>query len=62
MNDDDDGLAATFEAIRPRLVGVAHGSPGSMAEDVVQDAGFRLGRASLAAEACTARLGPGGPA
>ncbi|MEV7010336.1 sigma-70 family RNA polymerase sigma factor [Streptosporangium sp. NPDC051022] len=45
MNDDD--LAAEFAAIRPRLVGVAYGLLGSLdeAEDVVQDAWLRLGRA-----------------
>ncbi|WP_329084276.1 MULTISPECIES: RNA polymerase sigma factor SigJ [unclassified Streptosporangium] len=43
----DEALAAEFGAIRPRLVGVAYGLLGSVdeAEDVVQDAWFRLGRA-----------------
>ncbi|MEV0756858.1 RNA polymerase sigma factor SigJ [Streptosporangium sp. NPDC050280] len=43
----DEALAAEFDAIRPRLVGVAYGLLGSVdeAEDVVQDAWFRLGRA-----------------
>ncbi|MEU4831725.1 RNA polymerase sigma factor SigJ [Streptosporangium sp. NPDC023615] len=42
----DEALAAEFEAMRPRLVGVAYGLLGSLdeAEDVVQDAWFRLGR------------------
>ncbi|WP_433241770.1 RNA polymerase sigma factor SigJ [Streptosporangium sp. CA-135522] len=46
MNSDED-LAVEFGAIRPRLVGVAYGLLGSLdeAEDVVQDAWFRLGRA-----------------
>ncbi|MFF3441151.1 RNA polymerase sigma factor SigJ [Streptosporangium sp. NPDC002721] len=44
----DEALAAEFAAIRPRLVGVAYGLLGSVheAEDVVQDAWFRLGRAA----------------
>ncbi|WP_436761981.1 RNA polymerase sigma factor SigJ [Streptosporangium sp. V21-05] len=43
----DEALAAEFGAIRPRLVGVAYGLLGSVdeAEDVVQDAWFRLGGA-----------------
>ncbi|MEU4535800.1 RNA polymerase sigma factor SigJ [Streptosporangium sp. NPDC023825] len=43
----DEALAAEFEAIRPRLVGVAYALLGSVdeAEDVVQDAWLRLGRA-----------------
>ena len=43
----DEALAAEFDAIRPRLVGVAYGLLGSLdeAEDVVQDAWFRLGGA-----------------
>ncbi|MER5649857.1 RNA polymerase sigma factor SigJ [Streptosporangium sp. NPDC002524] len=42
----DEALAAEFGAIRPRLVGVAYGLLGSVdeAEDVVQDAWFRLFR------------------
>ncbi|GAA4220032.1 RNA polymerase sigma-70 factor (ECF subfamily) [Streptosporangium album] len=46
MNGDEE-LAAEFGAIRPRLVGVAYGLLGSLdeAEDVVQDAWLRLGRA-----------------
>ncbi len=43
----DEALAAEFGAIRPRLVGVAYALLGSLdeAEDVVQDAWLRLGRA-----------------
>ncbi|GAA3430073.1 RNA polymerase sigma factor SigJ [Streptosporangium sandarakinum] len=49
MKTDED-LAAEFAAIRPRLVGVAYGLLGSIdeAEDVVQDAWFRLGRVGRA--------------
>ncbi|WP_231509805.1 RNA polymerase sigma factor SigJ [Streptosporangium roseum] len=49
MNGDED-LATEFDAIRPRLVGVAYGLLGSLeeAEDVVQDAWLRLGRADRA--------------
>ncbi|GAA5771840.1 RNA polymerase sigma factor SigJ [Streptosporangium roseum] len=49
MNSDED-LATEFDAIRPRLVGVAYGLLGSLdeAEDVVQDAWLRLGRADRA--------------
>ncbi|MGV9775378.1 RNA polymerase sigma factor SigJ [Streptosporangium sp. NPDC003464] len=49
MNSDED-LAAEFGALRPRLVGVAYGLLGSLdeAEDVVQDAWLRLGRADRA--------------
>ncbi|MFF5208156.1 RNA polymerase sigma factor SigJ [Streptosporangium sp. NPDC000396] len=48
--NNDEGLAAEFAVIRPRLVGVAYGLLGSLdeAEDVVQDAWFRLGRAGHA--------------
>lgn len=48
VNGDED-FAAEFDAIRPRLVGVAYGLLGSLdeAEDVVQDAWLRLGRADL---------------
>ena len=44
MNDD---LAAEFEALRPQLTRVAYGMLGSLAEaeDVVQEAWLRLGRA-----------------
>ncbi|MEU6411440.1 RNA polymerase sigma factor SigJ [Microbispora sp. NPDC046933] len=47
MNDHDDGTAvldAEFQAMRPRLLGVAYGLLGSLdeAEDVVQDAWLRL--------------------
>ncbi|MFI7036083.1 RNA polymerase sigma factor SigJ [Microbispora rosea] len=61
MNDHDDGTAvldtefqatseATFEAMRPRLLGVAYGLLGSLdeAEDVVQDAWLRLRSATAA--------------
>ncbi|MBB2913192.1 RNA polymerase sigma-70 factor (ECF subfamily) [Streptosporangium becharense] len=50
VNSDED-LAAEFGTIRPRLVGVAYGLLGSLdeAEDVVQDAWFRLGRADRSA-------------
>ncbi|SDG08197.1 RNA polymerase sigma-70 factor, ECF subfamily [Sinosporangium album] len=43
-------LAAEFEAIRPRLVGVAYGLLGSLgeAEDVVQEAWLRLSRTAHA--------------
>ncbi|WP_370027079.1 RNA polymerase sigma factor SigJ [Planotetraspora sp. GP83] len=43
VNDHDD-LAAEFDALRPRLVGVAYALLGSVdeAEDVVQDAWLRL--------------------
>ncbi|MFI6801287.1 RNA polymerase sigma factor SigJ [Streptosporangium canum] len=49
MNGDED-LATEFDAIRPRLVGVAYGLLGSLdeAEDVVQDAWLRLGRTDRA--------------
>ncbi|WP_432924500.1 RNA polymerase sigma factor SigJ [Microbispora sp. CA-135349] len=47
VNDHDDGTAvldAEFQAMRPRLLGVAYGLLGSLdeAEDVVQDAWLRL--------------------
>ncbi|WP_311932222.1 RNA polymerase sigma factor SigJ [Microbispora sp. H11081] len=53
MNDHDNavtGLDAEFQALRPRLLGVAYGLLGSLdeAEDVVQDAWLRL-RAATAA-------------
>ncbi|MEU8176019.1 RNA polymerase sigma factor SigJ [Microbispora hainanensis] len=57
MNDHDDGTAvlgaeiqATFQALRPRLLGVAYGLLGSLdeAEDVVQDAWLRLRSAEAA--------------
>ena len=43
-------VAATFEELRPRLVGIAYGMLGSVAEaeDVVQDAWLRLQRTDLA--------------
>ncbi|MER5419436.1 sigma-70 family RNA polymerase sigma factor [Streptosporangium roseum] len=49
VNSGED-LATEFDAIRPRLVGVAYGLLGSLdeAEDVVQDAWLRLGRADRA--------------
>lgn len=54
VNDHDDGttvLDAEFQALRPRLLGVAYGLLGSLdeAEDVVQDAWLRL-RAAWAAD------------
>ncbi|MFB9962507.1 RNA polymerase sigma factor SigJ [Sinosporangium siamense] len=53
MNGDvaaAEALAAEFEAIRPRLVGVAYGLLGSLgeAEDVVQEAWLRLCRTAYA--------------
>ncbi|MEU6427741.1 RNA polymerase sigma factor SigJ [Microbispora sp. NPDC046973] len=53
MNDHDDGTAvldAEFQAMRPRLLGVAYGLLGSLdeAEDVVQDAWLRLRSATAA--------------
>ncbi len=46
----DRGLAAEFEALRPRLTRVAYGMLGSVAEaeDVVQEAWLRLGRTDRA--------------
>jgi len=48
MNDD---LATEFEALRPQLTRVAYGMLGSLAEaeDIVQEAWLRLGRADRAA-------------
>jgi RNA polymerase sigma-70 factor (ECF subfamily) len=48
MSDD---LAAEFEALRPQLTRIAYGMLGSLAEaeDVVQEAWLRLGRADRAA-------------
>ncbi|WP_244312531.1 RNA polymerase sigma factor SigJ [Microbispora hainanensis] len=56
MNDHDDGTESpatfeeTFQAMRPRLLGVAYGLLGSLdeAEDVVQDAWLRLRSAEAA--------------
>ncbi|WP_260615384.1 sigma-70 family RNA polymerase sigma factor [Microbispora sp. KK1-11] len=53
MNDHDDGTAVLdteFQALRPRLIGVAYGLLGSLdeAEDVVQDAWLRLRSAAAA--------------
>jgi len=47
----DAGLAAEFEALRPQLTRVAYGMLGSLAEaeDIVQEAWLRLGRADRAA-------------
>jgi RNA polymerase sigma-70 factor (ECF subfamily) len=46
----DDDLAAEFEALRPQLTRVAYGMLGSLAEaeDIVQEAWLRLGRADRA--------------
>src|SRR5882757_7706255 len=46
-----DDLAAEFEALRPQLTRVAYGMLGSLAEaeDIVQEAWLRLGRADRAA-------------
>ncbi|MGW5265438.1 RNA polymerase sigma factor SigJ [Microbispora sp. NPDC004025] len=54
MNDHESavtGLDAEFQALRPRLLGVAYGLLGSLdeAEDVVQDAWLRLRTAKAAA-------------
>ncbi|MEU7911999.1 RNA polymerase sigma factor SigJ [Microbispora bryophytorum] len=54
MNDHDDGMStgldAEFQAMRPRLLGVAYGLLGCLdeAEDVVQDAWLRLRSATAA--------------
>lgn len=47
----EDRVLAEFAALRPRLIGVAYGLLGSVAEaeDVVQDAWIRLQRSDLAA-------------
>ena len=46
----DASLAAEFEALRPQLTRVAYGMLGSLAEaeDIVQEAWLRLGRADRA--------------